>query len=258
MKKIFAILLAASVMLTGCQVTKKTASRAAGIQDKVKVVAHRGYHPSPEYPENSIASLKYAQELGVYGSEFDVWRTADGGLYVNHDRSFKGVNLANSTSDVVGELTLSNGEKMPTLRAYLEQGKKVPSVKLILELKHYEAADGSVALVKELGIEKQVEWIAFSYEACKRVHELLPDAIVQYLNGDKSPSEVLADGIVAIDYSANKLKSHPEWIKEAHDNGMFVNVWTVNSDFEYWINQGVDVITTNESEALLNLLKSMK
>ena len=126
---------------------------------------------------------------------------------------------------------------------------------LHLPLTFHEATDGSVALVKELRMEKQVEWISFSYEACKRVLELIPGAIVQYLNGDKSPSEVLKDGIVAIDYSSNALKKHPEWILEAHLNGMFVNVWTVNSDFEYWIGQGVDVITTNNSEELLNLLR---
>ena len=254
MKKIIAIAFAALVLLPGCDVFKN-AAKAPNSDGKVKVVAHRGYHPSAEFPENSIASLKYAQKLGVYGSEFDVWCTADGGLYVNHDRTFKGVTIAKSTSDEVGNITLSNGEKMPTLREYLVQGKKVPSVKMILEIKNYEATDGSVALVKELRMEKQVEWISFSYEACKRVLELMPGAIVQYLNGDKSPSEVLKDGIVAIDYSSNALKKHPEWILEAHLNGMFVNVWTVNSDFEYWIGQGVDVITTNNSEELLNLLR---
>ena len=258
MKKSFAIIMASLVLLGGCQVTKNTAGTVVPGQGKVKVVAHRGYHPTADYPENSIASLRYAQWLGVYGSEFDVWCTADGGLYVNHDRTFNGVTLAKSTSDVVGKLTLSNGEKMPTLRQYLEQGKKVPSVKLILEIKNYEATDGCVALVKEMKMENQVEWIAFSYDACKRVKKLLPDAIVQYLNGDKSPSEVLKDGIVAIDYSSSALKKHPEWILEAHKNGMFVNVWTVNSDFQYWIDLGVDVITTNESDALLTLLKEKK
>ena len=258
MKKSIAIIMASLVLLGGCQVTKNTAGTAAPGQGKVKVVAHRGYHPTADYPENSIAALRYAQWLGVYGSEFDVWQTADGELYVNHDASFKGVNIAKSTSKVVGNLTLSNGEKMPTLRQYLEQGKKAPSVKLILELKHYQATDKSVALVKEMGMEKQVEWIAFSYDACKRVHELLPDAIVQYLNGDKSPSEVFADGIIGIDYSSSALKKHPEWILEAHKKGMIVNVWTVNSDFKYWIDLGVDVITTNESDALLTLLKQKK
>ena len=71
-------------------------------------------------------------------------------------------------------------------------------------------------------------------------------------------SALLADGIVGIDYSSSALKKHPEWILEAHKKGMIVNVWTVNSDFKYWIDLGVDVITTNESDALLTLLKQKK
>lgn len=49
---------------------------------------------------------------------------------------------------------------------------------------------------------------------------------------------------------------HPEWIKEAHDNGMSVNVWTVNktADLKKFIDLGVDAITTNEPLRLRKLL----
>ena len=45
------------------------------------------------------------------------------------------------------------------------------------------------------------------------------------------------------------------WIKEAHDLGMVVNVWTVDnaSDMLLYISKGVDFITTNESETGLLL-----
>ena len=32
--------------------------------------------------QNSVAALAKAQELGIYGSEFDVWITADGKVHV--------------------------------------------------------------------------------------------------------------------------------------------------------------------------------
>ncbi|MBD4650926.1 glycerophosphodiester phosphodiesterase, partial [Xanthomonas citri pv. citri] len=38
--------------------------------------------------ENSLAALKLAQELGVWGSEFDVWITTDGRIVINHDSTF--------------------------------------------------------------------------------------------------------------------------------------------------------------------------
>ena len=50
------------------------------------IIAHRGYfQASPPTTENSLKALKNAQVLRVYGSEFDVRRSADGKLVVNHD-----------------------------------------------------------------------------------------------------------------------------------------------------------------------------
>lgn len=219
-----------------------------------KCIAHRGYHPDNAHPENSIAALKYAQQLGCYGSEFDVWSTTDGALFVNHDGKHNGVVIYNSTASQVKDLTLSNGEKIPTLRDYLLQGKEVPGVKMVLELKHDAATDGSVALVKELKMEDQVEWISFSYQACRKVRLELPDAVVEYLGGDVAPSKIAEDKLSGIDYSYSVLNSHPEWIDQAHDLGLIVNVWTVDSDFDLWKARGVDMITTNQAEALMKTL----
>ena len=245
-----------------------TMTDKASKQTNVKCVAHRGYHPDSAHPENSIASLKYAQELGVYGSEFDVWISLDGELFINHDSSFKDVTIQTSNASTIKQLTLSNGETIPTLRAYLEQGKKVPSVKMILEIKThgnvtgYTAAENNkrvtkacIDLVKELGMEDQVEWIAFDYNICKQIRATLPNAVVQYLNGDKSPSSMVADKISAIDYSASNLTD--AYITDAHNHNMFVNVWTINdtNDMKTWINKGVDVITTNKSQDLMKLLR---
>lgn len=35
-------------------------------------------------------------------------------------------------------------------------------------------------------------------------------------------------GLAGLDYSIKVLKQHPEWIKEAHQLGLEVNVWTVD------------------------------
>ncbi len=44
------------------------------------------------------------------------------------------------------------------------------------------------------------------------------------------------------------IKKHPEWIKEAHDLGLKVNVWTVDEaeEMKWLIEQKVDFITTND------------
>ena len=45
--------------------------------NKNQVIAHRGAWKKNNFPQNSIASLNEAVKLGCYGSEFDVWMTAD-------------------------------------------------------------------------------------------------------------------------------------------------------------------------------------
>ena len=71
---------------------------------------------------------------------------------------------------------------------------------------------------------------------------------MQYLEGNKTPAEVHADGINGIDYHYSYFKKHPEWVKEAHDLGMSVNAWTVDKadDIRAMKELGVDQITTND------------
>ena len=74
---------------------------------------------------------------------------------------------------------------------------------------------------------------------------------------DVSPADLKELGMAGLDYHFNKLKEHPEWIKEAHDLGLKVNVWTVD-DVEMmkeFIAQGVDFITTNKPVECLELVK---
>ena len=56
------------------------------------------------------------------------------------------------------------------------------------------------------------------------------------------------------------IKKHLEWIKDAHDLGLKVNVWTVDetAEMKWLIEQKVDFITTNEPVVLLEELKKNK
>ena len=59
-------------------------------QKQTQIIAHRGAWKEFALPENSIAALQKAIELKCYGSEFDVRRTKDGILLVNHDPVYYG------------------------------------------------------------------------------------------------------------------------------------------------------------------------
>ena len=88
-----------------------------------QVIAHRGFWKTDGSAQNSIAALVKADSIHCYGSEFDVWLTADNKLIVDHDGVFKGVRMETSTEKECTSITLDNGENLPTLQQYLDKAK---------------------------------------------------------------------------------------------------------------------------------------
>ena len=97
------IAIAMSLSTTGC--SEKTPH----------VIAHRGYWETDGSAQNSIRSIVKADSIGCFGSEFDVWMTADGQLVVYHDEAVNGFVIENSNADDVLSQKLENGENVPTL-----------------------------------------------------------------------------------------------------------------------------------------------
>lgn len=240
------------------------AALCCGASAQTKVIAHRGYWDCEGSAQNSIASLTKAHEAGVYGSELDVWVTTDGVVVVNHDRVFQGFCIEESTYDeLLKGITLKNGEKIPTLEEYLVAGKKMPETRLIIEIKSHKRVvdeDRAVAsvlyLVQKYAMEEQVEYIAFSMNACKELIRRAPAVGVAYLNGDVAPRDLRTLGFTGMDYSHDTLEKHPEWIDEAKACGLTINVWTVNDPerMEFFISKGVDFITTDKPTVLKDIL----
>lgn len=229
-----------------------------------QVIAHRGFWKTDGSAQNSIAALVKADSIGCYGSEFDVWLTNDNQLVVNHDATFKGVNMQKSTAKECTAVKLDNGEQLPTLQQYLEKAKHLKT-HLILELKAHKtpeqetrAVKDIVKMIKKMGLEDRTEYITFSRHATKEFIRLAPKGTpVFYLEGDLSPQELKEWRCAGPDYHYSVFQKHPEWIKECHDLGMKVNAWTVNDakDMKWLIGQGVDFITTNEPVLLQEILQ---
>ncbi len=236
------------------------------IPQAVKVIAHRGAHTDGA-SENSIAALSKAMDANYYGIELDVWITADDQLVVHHDGVVNGTYFQNVNYSAIKNIKLSNGESLPTFDSFIETFKSkmaASSSKLIIEIKShsnlnrtYAAVDKVMDIVKAEGLTDRVEYIAFSYDACKRIVSKDPDAMVGYLYGNLAPATVLNDGIRSIDYSSPVLNSNLQWIKEGRDLGMTVNVWTVNgaSDMLRFMGLGVHYITTDAPAMLDELTK---
>ena len=207
--------------------------------------------------------MKLADKIGCYGSEFDVHLTKDGVIVVHHDQNVGKIDIQTSTYKALKKERLKNGEKIPTLEQYLDAGKDL-SCKLVLEIKKQKVQSHEdslvrqcVDMVKSKGLTDRIVWISFSGKACELLHQLLPDAHIQYLLGDWDPKTIKAKGLSGIDYEQKVLALHPEWIKECHDLGLVVNVWTVNdlNTINQFIKAGVDFITTNAPVEGLKLAK---
>lgn len=234
-----------------------------------KIVAHRGYWRAEGSAQNSLTSLKKAYEAGCYGSEFDVWITTDGVPVVTHDAVWDGTRIEDATYAELQFRQLANGEFLPTLQQYLQLGKTMPDMQLIFEIKTHKNDERndkvtkmSVDLVKKLGLEDQVEYIAFSKRVCQKLAEFTPGSKIAYLNGDLSPREAKEQlHCNGIDYNESVFKKHPEWLQEAEKEGIEVNVWTVDGEenLRNHVNtKGIDIITTNDPNILSDIITKKK
>jgi len=236
---------------------------------KNAIVAHRGAWKKNNLPENSIASLRHAIDLKLPGSEFDVWRTADDSLVINHDAHYNKLLIEETNYADLIKFKLSNGEKLPTLHEYIVEGKKNNKhTLLVCEIKPSEiskergkeTALKTVETIKKLKADKNTCYISFDYEILKEIRKVDQKTVLQYLEGNKSPKEVKADHINGVDYHYSFFKKHPEWIKEAKENNIILNAWTVNeaADMDWIIQNKFDYITTNEPELLKERIKNKK
>ena len=229
------------------------------LQAQTQIIAHRGFWKTDGSAQNSLAALKKANEIKAYGSEMDIWLSSDGIPVVNHDAhvTLNGEKLIvqDTPADILTQVKLSNGENLPTPESYLDTFADCHDTKLIIEFKSHrtkyqedELVDKVLKMVRDRNLQNRVEYISFSLNFVVKTIHLDPLAKVYYLSGNLSPAVMKSIGAAGIDYNVAVFKRNPQWVKESHDLGLKVNVWTVNSpeDIQQMIDLNVDYITTDE------------
>ncbi|MEM1606956.1 MAG: glycerophosphodiester phosphodiesterase family protein [Candidatus Bathyarchaeia archaeon] len=219
-------------------------------------IGHRG--AKAYEPENTIRSFKRALELGVNAVEFDVRRTKDNELVVIHDaevdRTTNGKGLVSElTLKEIKELSTEKGEKIPTLEEALDFLDR--KVKILIELKETGIEDKVLEIVRRKGLEDNVIIISFHEEALRRVREL-SSSVKTGLIYVKHKDPIKAALSLKAQYLFPMYKFvHSSFIKRAHENGLKIVVWTINTSEEAkeYAEKGVDGIASDKPDILKDI-----
>lgn len=216
-------------------------------------IGHRGARAYE--PENTLASFRRAIELGVDAVELDVRKTRDNKLVVIHNadvnKTTDGNGPVNSfTLEEIQKFVTEKGEHIPTLENVLDVvGKRV---KVLVELKDTDTEEKVVELIRRKKLMDDVILISFDENVLKKIRELdekvtLGLIYVRHKNPIQSALALNAEYLLPLyrfTHSAN--------IKKAHEAGLKVIVWTINTKEEAieYKKKGVDGIATDRPDIL--------
>ena len=260
--------------------------RSPRIAGPTLVIAHRG--GADDRPEHTIGAYLRAMEVGVDGLECDVRLTRDGHLVCIHDRRLDRTSngtgrVSASTLDDLRRLDFGSWhassepeESEPArvltlndlLAAIVDSGR---TLRLLIETKHpsrYGAAvePRVVEVLRRFGLAgsrppDRISPVVMSFSplALRRMRILAPAVPTAFLFDLGVPA--VRDGRApygasVMGPSVRALAARPELVTHAHQRGLQVYVWTVNTDedVDQAVRAGVDAIITDRPAAVLTRL----
>lgn len=212
-------------------------------------------------PENTIKSFKKALELNVDAVELDVYVCKSGELVVIHDdkvdRTTDGEGyVIEKTLDELRSLDAGNGEKIPILSEVFDLINK--QVKINIELKGAGTAKPVYELIENYVEEKDWKYddfiiSSFNHYELKKFNRLNPEVkIGALITGIPIGLAEFAEKVNADSVNLCIEFINQEFVDDAHNRGMKVNVWTVNDldDIERMKNLNVDGMFSNFPDRL--------
>jgi glycerophosphoryl diester phosphodiesterase len=251
-----------------------------------QVVAHRG--ASAEIAEHTLGAYVKALDVGAGALECDIRLTADGHLVCVHDRTLR---RTARIEGLVSEMSLAELERLNfatwkrgqpveepdrddrldrvlTLRTLLETVRDYDRrVEIAIETKHPTRYGGLTErklaeVLREFGWDKPgspVRVMSFSYTALQRMERLTPRLqLVQLVERAQywptlrrlvSPEWIIGPGI-------RELRDHPRFGRRLQLDGRRLHVWTVNTDADLQLCQGlgVEAVITDHPARMLQRL----
>ena len=245
-------------------------------------VAHRGH--SFIAPENTLSAYRAAIEADADGGECDVYRSADGVVFLSHDKSPKRTmggsegDLTQMTFEQIRQFDAGSwkgekfeGEKVPTLDEYLKLLKDT-KCHPVIEIKQIGIEADVLECIRKNEMIEVTTIIAFDEKVVQEIRRLEPKICVAWLYGEdlkdkgtaEENAERLADLIIGrcrklditiIDLGHGLLS--PKLMKSLNEAGVHVWTWTVNDEsaMRRYLDWGVVSITTDKPDILSKILK---
>lgn len=236
------------------------------------ITGHRGCRFDGPY-ENTLASLKFAQQTGIGSVEFDIQLTADKKILVYHGPWMPGGkerNIHDMTFDEARAVVLPGGHQMPTLEEWFTQVRKTPALKAVMEIKKQASAEldmyltqESMKTVQEMGMAGQVDYTSFEETICDEVLRIDPSAKVLFIAGGlhvPSAAWAKSKGYAGISYNLDGFLNNPGLAEEAKKLGIETTLWLVNStDLYDWAeNHQITWVSSDHPEVIKKYVNEKK
>jgi glycerophosphoryl diester phosphodiesterase len=186
-----------------------------------RILAHRG--ASAAAPENTLEAFRTAVQMGADGVELDVHATADQVILIHHDPILPGVGpIAEHTAAECRAAPGPGGAPVPTLGGALEVWVEVKALP--------DSADAALLAALDCGpAPRRYAVHSFDHRIVARLGRLRPTLrrgclLVARLLAPVAA--VQAAGATALWQEASAVDA--SLVRQAHDAGIEVIVWTVN------------------------------
>jgi len=245
----------------------QTAAEAPAIE----IIAHRGY--SARAPENTVASIRLAMEVGATAAEWDIHVSASGTPHLFHDdaleRTTSGSGSFAQATDAEIELLDAGswfdpefaGEPVPTLTTALSAAAH-PLRRIYPEIKAFHTLDDVDRIYDEVeasGWLPNAVFISMKWNALERIRRRSSTTWIGYVvespdRYTRAVDQAAGDAFALVDPDVRIALGMADVSARAIESGTTLGVWTVNDieTAEKAVAIGVRRLTTNEVGTLLS------
>jgi glycerophosphoryl diester phosphodiesterase len=259
-------------------VTAGAGDRPATIEEfydssaRTRVIAHRGF--SGAAPENTLAAIRAAIEVGADMAEIDVTLSSDSQVVVIHDETL------DRTTDGSGEVSRFSlaelreldagtwfkpsfaGERIPTLDEVLTavEGRILLNVEIKSEAVVRGVVDKVASAIREHQMTELVVVSSFSPEALRQMHETAPEIRTAVLYNTRyhkgSDAVEIVTDLGASVFNIKRQRLTRKMLRRCRENDVPVGLYTVNKPrrLRRLVSKGIGAIFTDHPDRLIEIL----